>query len=300
MRSQNKNDRILSRKIKKELADHEFGSMEENWGKMREKLTKQDTSKVHGIPVFPRRRNFLYVGIAASILLILGLTLFYRMGNSIKWNKVYTGTNSIKKICLTDGTVIWINHDTQIEYPSHFKKDERIVHLSGEAYFEVSHDAARPFRVLTPYAEIKVLGTAFNVSAYPEALNEKVTVKSGVVSVRNTTGRKAETDTLYTGETNVISRGDTLVKKEINQDPNYLAWQSKRIEFKDTPLPDVARTLEAIYRKKIILESSGLDSLGLNATFEDVDFEVILRTIVLTLNVEITQRNDSVLISSVK
>ena len=83
---------------------------------------------------------------------------------------------------LSDGTLVWLNSGSRLEYPTHFATDNRQVRLEGEAYFEVQRDESLPFIVQTNTVDVKVLGTKFNVSSYAKE-ETKVTLKEGKVQV---------------------------------------------------------------------------------------------------------------------
>ena len=87
------------------------------------------------------------------------------------------------RIVLSDGSTVWLNAASSLKYPAVFSPHERVVELAGEGYFEVAEDEERPFKVISKGQEIKVLGTAFNVSAYPEETEVKATLVSGSLNV---------------------------------------------------------------------------------------------------------------------
>lgn len=304
MKSKDKFNHILVKKIKEELHDHEFGSMEENWSEIRKKLTTvthsvSDLSEIDN-PNF-KRRIFLISGIAASLILLVGLSVVITTyKHKSRPLNTYITENEIGEKILPDGSRVWMNRFSEIKYPSNFKRRERIVYLTGEAFFEVTTNARRPFKILTPSSEIKVVGTSFNVKAYLEASREFIVVNSGLVGVRKKSGINIEFLTIRAGEAIIINKQDSLMEKKVNDDPNYLAWKSKIFEFKDTPLVDVARTLDDAYGCKVVIQTPELDSVGLNATFNNADLDVVLNAIALTLDLQIIEQNDSILISKPK
>jgi len=304
MKSKDKIDHRLIKKIKEGLRDHEFGSMEENWNKMRNKLAVEirtdPATLVADKPVLKRRILNLY-GIAASLLLLAGLSVFiikYKH-KTLPLNS-YITQNNIGRTELSDGSVVWINRYSEIRYSDRFAHKERVVHLTGEAFFEIATDDRRPFRIFTPSAEIKVVGTTFNVKAYPAATQEIISVNSGIVGFRRIPEERNTFITLHAGETIILNKQDSIIEKKKTDDPNYCAWKSKIFEFKDTPMLDVARRLEEAYGCKVVFQTPALDSVGLNATFNDVDLNIILQTIALTLDLEIIEQNDTILISEAK
>src|SRR5690606_42004689 len=86
----------------------------------------------------------------------------------ISYNTIETPKGGIYRVTLPDGSKVWLNNASSISFPSSFDTDQRTVSIRGEVYFEVAHDARRPFRVHTAQQEIEVLGTQFNINAYEE------------------------------------------------------------------------------------------------------------------------------------
>ncbi len=133
-----------------------------------------------------------WLQIAAALLIISGFYVAYSGSQEPKpaaatvnvANVLYqTGQREIKKIMLKDSTVIWLNANSSISLPRTFGSKERRLHLTGEANFEVHRDTLRPFIVDAREIRVRVLGTAFNVKAYPKLDEIKVSVSRGKVQV---------------------------------------------------------------------------------------------------------------------
>ena len=149
-------------------------------------------------------------------------------------------------LVLADGTQVWLNAETELTYPTAFPGDSRRVRVKGEAYFEVAKDAAKPFVVETGDWQVQVLGTAFNVSAYPGE-RQHVTLAEGRVRAKH--GEAVEE--LSPGEqAEVTPQG--MVVREVDVE-NYMAWRKKRFVFRSEPLPDLAKELERWYDVSIVL-----------------------------------------------
>ena len=125
------------------------------------------------------KQNYYKLAIAASFILMVvaGVWWMNAKNNVSDQNKniVSTKNGSKSRIQLPDGTVVWLNAGSKILYNAAYNKTSREIQLTGEAFFEVVHDASRPFIIHTRVMNIKVLGTIFNVKAYP---NDKVTETS--------------------------------------------------------------------------------------------------------------------------
>ena len=151
----------------------------------------------------------------------------------------------------------------------------------------------KPFIIHAGKAQVKVLGTSFNVSAYPQTKMVEVIVASGEVQVVN----KA-LETIHATEV-ILNPGDkgTLVyssnslQKTTNQDPNFLAWKTHQLFFKASPLGEVVRNLEKVYKVNISLADTRLNELLLTAQFNDYPLDFILKVIETTLNMETKKVN---------
>jgi len=93
-------------------------------------------------------------------------------------------------LTLADGTNVWLNAASAIKYPTSFQQKERVVEMNGEAYFEVAHDVAHPFKVISGGQTVKVLGTHFNIKAYDDELPVRTTLIQGKVEVSSTDGQQ--------------------------------------------------------------------------------------------------------------
>jgi transmembrane sensor len=140
------------------------------------------------------------IRIAAAIIIGMGI-LFYGW-NSLNQKSIKTQIAQSREITLPDGSLVTLNAGSRLTYPRNFGKESRLVGLKGEAFFEVKKNPAKPFIIQLEGAEIKVLGTSFNVKAYANMEKIEVTVKEGKVSLYEknkearqiiaTTGEKAE------------------------------------------------------------------------------------------------------------
>lgn len=102
----------------------------------------------------------------------------------IKYNSLVTPKSKVYSVVLADGTKVWLNASSAIKYPVYFTAKTRKVFLTGEAYFEVKRDTTRPFIVSTSNMDVEVLGTSFNVMAYPEDKVAETTLVSGKVNIK--------------------------------------------------------------------------------------------------------------------
>ncbi|WP_262247798.1 FecR family protein [Parapedobacter soli] len=155
------------------------------------------------------------------------------------------------KITLPDGTQVWLNAASVIKYPTRFSGTERLVELVGEAYFSVTKDAKRPFKVVSAGQAVEVLGTEFNVSAYPDDPEAKTTLVEGKVRLSLSGERskvapeKDKYIDLRPGEQGIVF-GENLSKTNVDT-ALYTAWKSGYFYFKQTPFDGMIRQVARWY-----------------------------------------------------
>lgn len=165
-------------------AEIEAGALET----FSKKIVYQTLNKDKPVPLYRRFRT----GIAAAIALLLlsaPFILLYKPGGKSAgpatppYTIIGTNIGEVKRLVLPDSSVIFLNANSKIRIPANFSKQERVVKLQGEAFFEVKSDPKRPFKVHTGALEVRVLGTSFNIRGYTPAKNITVSVSTGKVGV---------------------------------------------------------------------------------------------------------------------
>ena len=180
-------------------------------------------------------------------------------------------------IRLSDGSQVRLNVDSRLTVPPSFGKQKRVVRLKGEAFFEVREDSTRPFIVRSEGAVTRVLGTTFDVGAYPEEDKVKVIVAEGRVALHaekssnsQNVGRQEEDRNviLTKNQVSLIPRnGGQIIRREEDLS-EHLAWIDGQLAFNDAPFDEVARRLERWYDIEITLEDgTAIPSGHLNAEF---------------------------------
>ena len=157
------------------------------------------------------------------------------------------------KLVLSDGTKVWLNSDSKLEFPNTFVGDERRVKLAGEAYFEVAKNKAKPFRVEVDRVEVVVLGTSFNIHAYDEAV--KTTLVEGAVKL-NVAGKAYSLSPGF--EANVDQGGVKIVKSDVYE---QIAWKDGRFVFREKRLEEVMSILSRWYDFEIFYQNAAVKDL---------------------------------------
>ncbi|MDB5086389.1 MAG: hypothetical protein JWR09_383 [Mucilaginibacter sp.] len=163
----------------------------------------------------------------------------------VVYNTMATPRGGQYHLKLADGTNVWLNAASSIKYPTAFTGKSREVEITGEAYFEVVHNAAMPFRVISNGQKVEVLGTHFNVNTYNDEPAIKTTLIEG--SVKVTTAK--HNAMLKPGQQSVINSEDNAPIKIIdNADPEQvLAWKNEEFNFSETDIQAVMRQIGRWY-----------------------------------------------------
>ena len=187
------------------------------------------------------------------------------------YNILVTPRGGEYRIDLSDGTKVWLNAASSLRYPTQFKGKERKVYLSGEAYFEVAKDAAHPFVVNADRTDITVLGTKFNVSAYPDDPSQKTTLAEGAVRI-NDAGNSNGVILEPGYEAVVAKNGGAIQVNKVNVEA-ALAWKNGMFIFDGESLGSLMRKLSRWYNVDVKYDD-GVDTLfhftGRIQRYEDI------------------------------
>ena len=268
---------------------------------------KVQQNTVHKVVRLESKRKKAYASLlkyaAILILAIFAGSAGYYLVTTISEEKqtiVLAGEQTVNEIALPDGTIVSLNSSTKLEYPAKFNSDIREVTITGEAFFDVQPDPDKPFVINAGGMQVKVLGTSFNVRAYPEAESVEVVVETGLVQVTNRNGEVQATQAtlmLNPGEKGILYNLPGTLEKSFNTNPNYIAWKTRNLIFNKTPLMEVVKYLEDIYHIDIQLENNELEKLVLTAHFERKPHDFILNVIQLTFGLELTRENGAYVLS---
>lgn len=173
----------------------------------------------------------------------------------IEWNTIEIPRGADYMLILDDGTEIFLNAETVLRFPNQFKnKGNREVWLKGEAYFKVQRDSLRPFIVHSEETSVRVLGTVFNIMAYPNVPELQVTLLSGKVEVEeNAKGTKV---TLKPGEQAVYNKQQKKLGERTVDVSYYTAWHEKMFAFRDCPLVQVMEILARWYDVEVFFQNT--------------------------------------------
>lgn len=172
----------------------------------------------------------------------------------LKYNTIKVPRGGEYQLVLSDGTKVWLNSETTIQYPVTFIGKTREVKLIGEAYFEVAHNKRKPFIVNSEVTKVKVLGTSFNYKAYRGDESTEVTLAEGKVSV--VVGNNSYM--LVPGKQASVNRANREAKVcDVDVD-NFISWKDGVFQFIDMPIKDIANNLSRWYNVEFVFEKESL------------------------------------------
>lgn len=178
--------------------------------------------------------------------------------DAISYNTITTPKGRQFNLVLADGTKVWLNAGSSLKYPTVFKGNERRVVVSGEAYFEVAHNKTLPFFVnVENKAEVKVLGTHFNINAYTDEKSINTTLLEGSVLVKKYKSGKIDNSAgvvLKPGTQAQITEKETIKVVSNVETEQIVAWKNGIFNFDDIGLEDVMRQLERWYNIEVVYE----------------------------------------------
>lgn len=236
--------------------------------------------------------------IAATILVLLSVSgLFFYMVhknagvNKSEWFEIATEAGQRSKVILPDGSLVWLNAETTVRYQPDGK--ERKVLLSGEAYFEVTHSTNYPFVVLTGNSKIRVLGTKFDVSHYPDSKQTTASLLSGKITMtfENKNGQSVE---LKPGEKIVydIDRNSYLKTESSVQDE--MLWKQGTLVFDNEPFDQLVKNLERYYAVTINYKTVDFCDIHYTGTIENLSITKVFDFINLTIPISYEVNNKTI------
>lgn len=223
------------------------------------------------------RAKYVMIGVAVIFFLVLAGSLFFYQSRQTSRAPAYTqiisGKGIRKSVTLPDGTNVFLNADSRLSYDAHMNTNSiRVVELAGEAFFDVVHKQGRPFIIHTNKVSIKVLGTAFNVKAYPDDKKCETTLIRGIIELSTNDGTRQKFILKPSEKFSVIEgrAKESAGKKNIRNDSSTLlieniapvklankeyvpetSWTENKLIFENETLEDLAPELERWFNVKI-------------------------------------------------
>ena len=227
--------------------------------------------------------------ITARVLQEKGMNIEYRNGEivyhkseeettEVVYNKLEVPRGGECMIKLDDGTKVWVNAETKLKYPVVFVGDRREVVLEGEAFFDVAKNE-KPFIVKTSFGDVRVLGTAFGISAYASEPESYTTLVRGKVSVER---EGIKPVVILPGEQVVTFKDGKMIKQEVDVE-EFVGWKDGIYVFKEKSLGEIMKTLERWYNISVDFQEKSLVDLPFTGNlkrYDDINvfFDALTRT----------------------
>jgi len=282
-----------------------YFNIERGKRKLHRKIRKYQSGFAPSISTKPeinrRKRNWYNVAVSITVIILLsigGLNIGNFFNSKSETDKMVTKkTNLGQKLIITliEGTTITLNADSKLKYSSDYGNDSREIYLQGEAYFEVSHNPAKPFVVHSGPISTTVLGTKFNVKAFPKDDDIKVSLVEGKVKVskKSTTGINRKIILSPNKQLNYNKTSNSEIVSSFKL-LNVIGWKDNILKFDDEPFENILNCLERAYGIQFELKDTTLVNYKITANFKQASFRTILQVIKNLTNVNydtITENN---------
>ncbi|MBR1926640.1 MAG: FecR domain-containing protein [Bacteroidales bacterium] len=225
-----------------------------------------------------RRRVARALGNVAAAALMLSLGYFVSSDKET-FIKVNTRNGEVASYTLPDQTKVWLNTNSTLLYPESFSKGKRRVRLEGEAFFDVTKDEGHPFVVSARDCEIEVLGTQFDVSAYPDSPEFQATLVSGSIRFTDKTGRGRRPTELFPGQRLSLdfSAGGTTVSYVDTE--SLTSWRTGEINFNHIPLSDVLTIIGNNFGIRFVISGDKILDDTYTGSFSGQPLDEVLSTL---------------------
>ena len=239
-------------------------------------------------------RNMFFYILRIAAILILALIVWYGY-NKLQHKETLiaeiSGKNETKEVILPDGSIITLNSNSTLKYPEKFSKSSRNVELVGEAYFEIAKNPEKPFLISAQNTLTRVVGTAFNLRAIPDEEDVILTVEEGKVVFSVSEEDKTMVVNLKAGDKGIMNKMTQRLTESKNEDVNFMAWKTKRLVFKNTPLIKVADDLSRYYNVKFEIKNPKSDSVEVSIDFNNNTIDQMIEAMSFT-GIQITKKGD--------
>ena len=250
-----------------------------NHGELEAYPTKPDSTWQ---PAKTIKRATILFSIAGCVIATIAFVLWNKNVATFKSHSAETISNikqvtersQYKHLVLPDSSEVWLNAASQLEFPAHFDKGKREVYLTGEAFFDVKHADKIPFIIYTGKVITEVLGTAFNIKAYPDLDKITISVKRGKVRVKYIDKQVAM---LEVGEQVSIAMNDSIVKEKKLSELEISPWQKGKLVYDDYTIENITKDLERSFGRSIHIKNNSVSQLRVSTSFnKEMGLEKIL------------------------
>ncbi|HEX6427354.1 MAG TPA: FecR domain-containing protein, partial [Niastella sp.] len=269
--------------------------------------TGTDTATTKAIPPAHRvhflQRSWVRIAVAATVVAVAGIIIFNllpsRTGKQVAKTSIPAADKNINRnITLSDGSKVLLHAGSELVYPPTFNGPNREVTLTGEAYFDVAHNGTQPFIIHSGNIKTTVLGTAFNIKAWPAEKEVTVTVTRGKVKVENETGVLG----IITPDQQISVNTENKQSKQLTLNAeDALSWKNQEYTMDNVTLDEAITELQVRYG--ILIEAGRNENTGncrFTASFkQDESLEYVLNVICKIYQASWKKEGDKIVITNI-
>jgi len=238
-----------------------------------------------------RKDNFFRLNMFAKYAAVFIITFFLGFGvnnlyksqhldYSDTYTEIYVPYGERSQVTLYDGTKVWLNSGTTLKFPIVFNSDKRKVFVKGEAFFDVAKNEKKPFFVNAGSMKIKVLGTRFDICAYPDDSNFLATLERGEIIATNSFNGKIIQ--LKPGEQAILDCNTKKITIKTINTELYTSWKESMLEFKNAKFMNVIKKMERWYDVKIMVDNADKFNKFYNMTIKTESLREMLNLLSYT------------------
>jgi transmembrane sensor len=248
---------------------------------VQHRVLKNINEQLHPQKQFPLKR---WLSVAAAVVLLCVSStfayLFFSQDKALVADmNIEVSKGQKAKITLPDGSKVWINSNTMLSYGARYNANERIIHLDGEAYFEVAPNKKAPFIVESQGFSVRAVGTAFDVKAYRDEPTISTVLVHGSVVVSD----QEHQEYLQPNQKMVYDcRSRSMRKSNVEDCALYAGWKENQLNFQSETLENVAKVLERNYNVRLVFESEALKNYRYSGSLGNTSLETVLQIFSMT------------------
>ena len=225
-------------------------------------------------------------------LIYSGYLTFHNQLNGNKQEQVMMQTVSsrqgmVTQFALADGTKVWLNSGSELQFPTRFAGEKREVMLKGEAFFEVTKNEKQPFRVNANELKVEVLGTSFNVVSFDDDTQSEVVLVTGKVALSSEKGQIVkEYGNIIPGQRAIYQKEAQKVITEAVDVDKYIAWRDGNLIFRDDSMEEVVKRLSRWFNVEITINDPEIKNYIYKATFRNENLVQVLNLLKLSAPID--------------
>lgn len=296
---------LLQAAWRETLATHHATNEEDVYREIHRRVSGDTQQEIHIMDKEKSTRKLWY-RVAASVVLLMASAMLFILFKS----EMMTLTHDLslddqeiiqvekkgkrQTVMLSDGSKVTLNQGSTLEFPKKFDADERVVKLSGEAFFDVVKDASRPFIVASDNFNTTVLGTTFNVRDYANQHKSEVNLATGKVMVEMMNNDQQDRMYIQPGQEVIYDKTDQSLIKQPFEVKDKLGWKDDLLYFHEASADEVFQKLEDWYAVEIKLDGVTEKAWKYTASFKGARIQTVLKSIGYTRDFTYEMQGDTV------